>query len=483
MRSGGITVKFEKVSISDEIKFYLEDVVKPVVVIELDGMIYKANEQFKSIFGVEIGTLFEEIVGEQSLDLWRFHVEAIKIKKRMTFDLYVTLKNATQYIVKISMLFCPEEGKLLVLFNLPTELSKVYKHQSLAFQKSDSLIMVANANGYIEDVNDLTNEFFELPRDYFIGLKANEMFKLFSGEIPNKQSFLAEIKERNRAEIILQYIHTSGEVKYYKITSYLDEDHNMYLTRIADYTERAMLKRDVSERGSLSEVGQLAASIAHEIRNPMTTLKGFTQLLKATATEETLKYLTVIDDEISRMESILSEMLYLSKPVVNEKKQVPFNRLVLDIIRVISPKATFEGIKIIQKGDFSSDCFVYGDEGKLKQALLNLLKNGLESMGPGGTLTITLKESKVDELQVVVEDTGKGMYDAQLDQIFSSYFTTRPNGTGLGLPFVLKTVEDHGGVITVSSKIHIGSKFALSFPVCQDEWGTKEDLTASVLAN
>lgn len=399
----------------------------------------------------------------------------------MKFSMKVIGKRFQLHTVKISLSFSQIDERVLILFNLPSSLKNIReKSGSIAFRKSDSLMIVANQNGYIEDANDLTVDFFGLPRDHFIGKKCEEIFNLFSNEVLSYQEFKCTLIKEGRAETVQQYVHSSEDLRYYKITSFYDEDSHLFLTRINDYTERTMLKRNLDRKDSLSEVGQLAASIAHEIRNPMTTLKGFTQLLKATATDETLKYLAVIDDEILRMESILSEMLFLAKPNIQEKKLVSFKKLLDDIINVIYPKATFEGIAIIQRGQLSTNSSIYGEEGKLKQVLLNLLKNGMESMGPGGTLTISIEEQKNQPLNIIIEDTGKGMNDSQLDQIFSPYFTTRSDGTGLGLPFVLKTIEDHGGTISVSSEVGVGSKFTLSFPQIDREVIIEKCLAQSV---
>ena len=109
------------------------------------------------------------------------------------------------------------------------------------------------------------------------------------------------------------------------------------------------MEKHLAHSNSLSTIGELAASIAHEIRNPMTTLKGFVQLLKISATSDTMKYLTVIDEEIVRMESILSEMLILSKPALNEKTTFSLEVLVADMIQVVHPKALMDGITITQK--------------------------------------------------------------------------------------------------------------------------------------
>lgn len=473
----------ENEKISEDIQFFLEDVSRPVAIVKLNGTIDEANDKFSNVFGIEKGRDIREVIDQQSLNVWKSSLEDIKHKNRLTFNLKVMGRIPELYLMTVSLIFCEVEEKVIVLFNLPLNLKKKPRnHSSIAFRKSDSLIIVSNLDGYIEDVNDLTKEFFDLSRDDFIGGSCQELFNHLFGKATNYYKYKQKVITEGHAETIHPYTKLSKDVRYYKVTCFFDKDSELFLIRITDYTEQALLNQDLAHKGSLSEVGQLAASIAHEIRNPMTTLKGFTQLLKENATEETLKYLTVIDDEILRMESILSEMLFLSKPSNMEKKMICAKKLITDIIHIIYPKATFEGIEVVQKGEFSSGSSIYGEEGKLKQVLLNLLKNALEAMKPGGTLTITVENGEDNQLKFIVEDTGKGMSDTQLSQIYSPYFTTRPNGTGLGLPFVLKTIENHGGTITVTSKVSHGSRFVLSFPEGGKSVQAEEILKESVFA-
>lgn len=470
--------------VKEDVQFSIEDIEKPIALVGLDGTVSKVNAQFMNVFGTEEKSNIEEVISGESLDIWGRYFKDIKEKKRMTVCIQVYLKHSQVYKVKVNLFFCQIEEKVTILFNIPSSLKKdKEKHNSIAFRKSDNLMIVANLKGFIEDVNDLTVNFFDLPREYFIGKTLDDVFRLFTNDLSYFNEFKEKVITGGHPAMVQEYTHSSEGIKHYKIEAFYVEDSNSVVMRITDYTEKAILKRELESKDSLAEVGQLAASIAHEIRNPMTTLKGFTQLLKATATEETLKYLTVIDDEILRMESILSEMLFLAKPNVHEKKIISVNKLFQDIIDVIYPKAKIEGIKIVKTGDFGEKSLTYGDEGKLKQVLLNLLKNALESMKPGGTLRVAIGDGKDNHLNLTIEDTGKGMDADQLKKIFSPYFTTRATGTGLGLPFVLKTIEDHGGTIAVTSEVNIGSKFVISIPQVKEKTEEDEILTESVLVN
>ena len=172
------------------------------------------------------------------------------------------------------------------------------------------------------------------------------------------------------------------------------------------------------------------------------------------------------------MESILGEMLVLSKPSEKKKSIFSLEVLVGDMVSILSPKAVMDGIEVIQRVELSRTPLIFGDSDKMKQVLLNLFKNALESMQIGGKLSIHLTESEDEKLLLSITDTGKGMTHHQVSQVFMPFFSSKPGGTGLGLPFVLKAVEDHGGTIAVESQIGEGTKFILTFPRAKD--GHKE---------
>ncbi|WP_432359719.1 ATP-binding protein [Sporosarcina sp. UB5] len=333
-----------------------------------------------------------------------------------------------------------------------------------AFRHSANFMLLVDHDGKIRDVNEMHAVFINQTRQELVGQSISEIFSIIDPECDTPvQEFLENIKEQGFVESITTYQRSPEDTRYYHITIHYDKETNMFIVQMSDCTEKENLQIQLAHSGSLSAVGQIAASIAHEIRNPITTLKGFTQLLKVSATEDSIRYIAVIEDEIERMESILGEMLILSKPSEKKKSVFSLEVLVRDMVSILSPKAVMDGVEVVQEAELSSTPLIFGDPDKMKQVLLNLFKNGLESMQTGGKLTIHLSEYD-GKLILSVTDTGKGMTHHQVSQVFMPFFSSKPGGTGLGLPFVLKTVEDHGGTIAVESHVDIGTKFTMTFP-------------------
>lgn len=460
-----MNVKLEQEVSSNFMRFF-ENARKPAAVLDTKGMVIKFNDEFEEKFNARKINNIKDLSDEESIHLWDEKLEQAISKGNASFNFPILLEPQNNSdSIRVHLIFCDKSRRFIALFNVSNLVTEEKEFNKLkVFQKSKSLFMVIDQNGVIRDVNDCSYKFLGLSRESLLGKNAWETFELLGFSQDEVTTFIRKVINEGYAETVQPYEMSSDEVRHLHIKTYFDESIGMYVTRMADHTERVMLEKRLAHKESLYEVGQLAASIAHEIRNPITTLKGFTQLLRNSTAEESEKYLTVIDDEIIRMESILNEMLILSKPRVEEKTYISLPKLLTTMVNLFQPKARIEGISIIQKAGDLDDVIIFGNEAKLKQVLLNLMKNSLEAMDPGGKLTISLEALDDTKVNILISDTGKGISARQLKQIFMPFFTTRSDGTGLGLPFVIKTIEEHGGTVSVSSEVGVGSEFILSFP-------------------
>ena len=462
---GGMNVKLEQDTSSKFMRFY-ENARKPAAVLDAKGMIIRSNDKFNEKFSSRKINNIRDLSDEESIHLWDEKLK-VAINKGNTTSIFPIIFEPSNKpdSVRVHLIYCVDSRKFIALFNVPKMVREEQELNKLKiFQKSETLFIIFDQTGIIKDVNEHSYNFLGLSRKSLLGKSAWEFLELLGFSQDQATKYIRKVTYEGYAETLHSYEKSSDEVSYFYIKTYYDETVGMYVTRMADRTDKVILEKRLAHRESLYEVGQLAASIAHEIRNPITTLKGFTQLLRNSTAEESEKYLTVIDDEIIRMESILNEMLILSKPSIEEKTYISLPKLLSTMINLFQPKARIEGISIIQNTGDLDDVFIFGDEAKLKQVLLNLMKNSLEAMAHGGKLTISLEALEDNKVNVLVSDTGQGMSVSQLKQIFMPFFTTRSDGTGLGLPFVIKTIEEHGGTVSVSSEIGVGSEFILSFP-------------------
>ncbi|MCY9159713.1 PAS domain-containing protein [Bacillus atrophaeus] len=231
---------------------------------------------------------------------------------------------------------------------------------------------------------------------------------------------------------------------------------------LRDISERKQTEELMLKSEKLSIAGQLAAGIAHEIRNPLTAIKGFLQLMKPTM-EGNEHYFDIVFSELSRIELILSELLMLAKPQQHAfKEHLNLKKLIGEVTALLETQANLNGIFI--KTAFQRDSiFINGDQNQLKQVFINLIKNAVESMPDGGTVEIDTTEDE-HSVHVTIKDEGEGIPEKVLKRIGEPFLTTKEKGTGLGLMVTFNIIENHQGTIQVDSKPEKGTAFKISFP-------------------
>jgi two-component system, sporulation sensor kinase B len=209
----------------------------------------------------------------------------------------------------------------------------------------------------------------------------------------------------------------------------------------------------------------ISSALAHEIRNPMTAVKGFLQLITSSDFNEEKKkeYALIAISEIDRAESILRDFLTCSKPHFNNLKNIDLCEEITKVLSTLQPLANLNMVQMF----FSSytDQFIQGEGSLVQRFLINLCKNAIEAMEKGGILSIRTWDDN-EYLYMEIKDTGAGMSEEELLQLGKPFFTTKgEKGTGLGLMLTFSIVKNMEGVIEVTSELGIGTTFLLTFPV------------------
>lgn len=260
----------------------------------------------------------------------------------------------------------------------------------------------------------------------------------------------------------------NGRIRHVLIDSFKQEYESgvvgmyMVMKDVADFTA---LEQQMQRTDKLATVGKIAAGIAHEIRNPLTTIKGFLQMMehrfRAQEMTAELQYIQVMLGEIERVNSLVSELLLLAKPHQAQKQPCSLRSLMNDLNPLIESQALLRGIEYECAVDDVP--MIIGDAALLKQVILNLVKNAFEAMENGGILRVRISLASDGRVQLDVSDTGPGIPYYQMDKIFDAFYTTKEKGTGLGLPICQRIVAEHGGEIRVSSK-GFGTTFSVLLP-------------------
>jgi two-component system sporulation sensor kinase A len=220
----------------------------------------------------------------------------------------------------------------------------------------------------------------------------------------------------------------------------------------------------------LKMAGQLAAGIAHEIRNPLTSLKGFSRLLLKATGEQAERYYEIMDQEFVRIEMILGELLVLTKPQQASVYQDQDVRLIVhEVADLLSSQAILNNV-IIQEHTTPEPCVVRCDKNQLKQVFMNIVKNAIEAMPAGGLLVISIERDGKDVLVQII-DQGDGIPEDHLRRLGEPFFTTKEKGTGLGLMISHKIIEEHDGHIRYDSRTGEGTTVTIRLPRSSGESG------------
>lgn len=235
---------------------------------------------------------------------------------------------------------------------------------------------------------------------------------------------------------------------------------------IRDITEIKRNQEFIQQTEKLSVVGELAAGIAHEIRNPLTSLKGFTQLFDHEFSTES-GYVDIMISEIERINTIVGELLLLAKPTQDEFRQVCLEDLLENVQMLMSAQANLHGVVIEQSHAQPIQHLRFnGVENKIKQVFINIIKNAIEAMENGGK--ITLETTKVDSnILIAFHDTGSGIPSHVLHKIGNPFYTTKEKGTGLGLMISKSIIESHEGELRINSVLGEGTTVEVLLPVCE----------------
>jgi len=234
------------------------------------------------------------------------------------------------------------------------------------------------------------------------------------------------------------------------------------LVTFRDVESRRQLEQQLDFSSRLAAISRLTGGVAHEIKNPLNAIALHLEVLRGKMDGHQPEEIDVIGREIKRLDTVVKTFLNFNRPIDLHYKPIDFNALVKEVLALVSVAATSRGIalKTILQGD---QLWIHGDPDLLKQAILNVINNGMEAMAHGGTLTIRTA-SDGSQCQLTVVDAGSGIAPEIQSQVFQLYFTTKQTGTGIGLATTFRVVQLHNGTIDFSSELGKGTTFRLRFP-------------------
>lgn len=238
---------------------------------------------------------------------------------------------------------------------------------------------------------------------------------------------------------------------------------NSLLKRFQSYVRTVVtVLKDREKTENLVLIGKMSTAIGHEIRNPLTALKGFTQIQKERNPTDAVSY-DIMLQEIERINGFVSELMLLGKPRPTTYQLCDMQKILLYVVQLMESYAMQYDVKIdIQVDEDLPD--INGDEKQLKQVVLNLVKNGIESMMDGGSLKVYASKTIDQKICICIQDEGCGMDSEKIEKLGKAVYTTKENGTGLGLIITHKIIAEHQGDIKFESDVCEGTKVEITLP-------------------
>ncbi len=294
-----------------------------------------------------------------------------------------------------------------------------------------------------------------------------QLGEVLSAGLNNARSFV-------RREITIHLGESSEGERHLGVTSslILNEDDEIVGISIllTDLTEIKQLQEDVENNRRLAALGEMAAGLAHQLRNSMTAIVGFGRLVERKVTEDptTHTYLEDILREATETEQMLKQFLSFARPLEPEMREISLYKILREAVERVQAPADHQDTEIVTDLPAVSDTIV-GDPLLLREAFVNLLHNAAEAIEQGGAITIrVVPPPSGDEPEgqwlIRVEDTGAGIAGIDHEKIFQPFFTSKESGTGLGLPLARKIITCHGGYISVESSTPRGTVFLIRLP-------------------
>lgn len=451
------------------------------------GAIIIDNEQKISHFNqyaeIITGSRKEEVVRKNLLQFFRYSSLQVlfelllqgKNEEFFNYDFQCTLGGKEKKLLVDSYQIFDNQGEKIGTAILLKDISDLQAVQAkmhnleqqaqFILESIDVGVVAVNNELMITAYNKAAENTLGIPRSKAINQNINLVFPIEAGEHYFIQETALRGKEFNEIHIN-KTLGESGELIISTQCLYDKEGNPLGAVSVfKDITQLRKIENEMQRTERLSIIGELAAGIAHEVKNPLCVIKGLLEImLEEEAESLDLEDLQIIRKETERVEKIIQEYLQLARPSEPIFTETDPNQIITDVHALMKSFAKFNAVEIVTHLQ-SGLPKVYADMSQLKQVLINIVKNGIEAMNGSGKLEIKTRLSGEQEIEILVKDTGCGISKEILKNLGTPFLTTKQGGTGLGLMVSYKIIEKHGGRVRVGSEPGQGTEFIIILPV------------------
>ena len=333
---------------------------------------------------------------------------------------------------------------------------------------SSNGVIFIDSEGYVRKANQAVSDILELELDSIL----NQKYVCIKGFTKILSNSLLHKKETRNKKVALKGLPDGG-MKYLSldIVPLFDdgctEEFLGLLVQIKDVTYFYVMKEQIISLDRLATVGRLAAGLAHEIRNPLTTIIGFVQIVKSLSDPSKFyAYYDVIYSELNRIKNLVTDFVAVSKPRVSSKVPVKLKEFLDEIVLIMSSQALLRGVRLVSNYSLTGSEVIFVDVNQMKQVFMNLIQNAFDAIeSEDGEVVLDCNvDDKRRRVVFRITDTGCGMTKEELTRLTTPFFTTKDNGTGLGLTVSKGIIEAHGGKLRFRLKKGRGTRVDIILP-------------------
>jgi two-component system, sporulation sensor kinase E len=456
-------------------KDLFEEAIDAIVLWDHDGRVLRANRSALKIFECTLSEILtkkiEDFVYPLEMDKFESVTHELKEKGAVRDEILFLMPNNQLKHLEFTSKLHSVDGYNMTIFRNVSErhqMEKSLRESEERFRKIfegtlDGMVLT-NHSGQVVDANPVALEILSIEKDRLIGSGIKDIFMIKENEDEEYVDYQLKLKEEGHANYIKLIKVDEERIQHLELSSKYNLLSNLNLTVIRDITEKVELQDQLRKSDTLSVVGELAAGIAHEIRNPMTALKGFIQLLESSMGKDHEMYFHVIKSELQRIDSIITEFLILAKPQAVQYQKTDLAKIMRDTLELLNAQAVMHNVQFKER--YNSEVpEIFAEPNQLKQVFINIVKNAIEVMPKGGTIAIVITKKEDNKVRISISDEGIGIPREKIKKLGEPFYTTKERGTGLGLMVTFKIVEEHEGTVEVESELGKGTTFHIDFPI------------------
>lgn len=442
-------------------------------IVDMENRFIRVNPMYTEIFGYTeedvIGKSFSEFPNPNSVygiidSVKRGQVFSNLVAQRThkngtILDIavsYSPLKNIKGEIIAVIAIFRDITEKV----NLERELTKIRERYNLITENTTDMIKVFTKDFTIVYASPSYEKLTGISTTEIVGKKITDF--IFHDEVEPIRKMFQNLLDTGKPQLVQKRLMTaSGEVIFaeYNISPIYNEQEKIESFVIVGRNITDRVKNDAALRNldRLSIIGQLAAGVAHEIRNPLTSLKGFSKLLKrSTDREKQEDYLSIIMEELDRIDMIVNEFMSLAKPQAILFERENLISILDSTVKILHPQALLYNVQIICDYQIE-EVQILCSPNQLKQVFVNFIKNAIESMPKGGKVHIEVRQVEKNRVLITFADVGVGIGEEMMEYLGTPFYTTKDKGIGLGLTVSNKIIIEHNGTMKIDSQIGKGT--------------------------